>query len=110
MDNRIMELLKAGATPEQIYEEAKAAKAKLNEDQELKRCREDVIDALFDYLDAIIPGITNDISEQEIEVIRNEFKKMENQVRGLAKATKVPVDDKKVDETINKFLKAIGAI
>lgn len=108
MEN-ILEMLRKGATPESIYQEAIAAQEKLNkeaaEDLKISRLREKVIKTLDEYFYAFTKYQLTDTDKKELDKMLKEMEKFLPCVK-LSFSTSSP-DKKKTTTTLEDLLKGI---
>ena len=121
--DEILNLIKAGKTPDQIYQEAKAAAKKIDDEKKeaenkrknrrikknyFEQKRKEFLNALVDYV-KIVAGEAPD--NRVINMFNKELNEIENAVLDSADAkVKVDISTKEVDadKIIDQFLKDLG--
>ena len=108
--DEILTLLKAGKTPESIYEDALAAVAQMNKeknDKKIAEARDTVVKALDSYIYAIsgehVPTTEAKNLEELLKEIEDMFLPINKEKSTMNKSKKKKTDD----EIMNDFLKAI---
>ena len=97
----IMELLAAGATPEEIYALAQAAQ----EDTELNKRRSEVLTAIFNYVMYLVPDM--EITREDRDNMIDYMKDFESRIK---KFITPPAADEEADaeDAIRRFLIKLG--
>ena len=108
--DEILTLLKAGKTPESIYEDALAAVAQMNKeknDKKIAEARDTVVKALDSYIYALsgehVPTTEAKNLEELLKEIEDMFLPINKEKSTINKSKKKKTDD----EIMNDFLKAI---
>lgn len=108
--DEILTLLKAGKTPESIYEDALAAVAQMNKeknDKKIAEARDTVVKALDSYIYALsgehVPTTEAKNLEELLKEIEDMFLPINKEKSTMNKSKKKKTDD----EIMNDFLKAI---
>lgn len=108
--DEILTLLKAGKTPESIYEDALAAVAQMNKeknDKKIAEARDTVVKALDSYIYALsgehVPTTEAKNLEELLKEIEDMFLPISKEKSTINKSKKKKTDD----EIINDFLKTI---
>jgi len=108
--DEILTLLKAGKTPESIYEDALAAVAQMNKeknDKKIAEARDTVVKALDSYIYAIsgehVPTAEAKNLEELLKEIEDMFLPINKEKSTINKSKKKKTDD----EIMNDFLKTI---
>jgi len=108
--DEILTLLKAGKTPESIYEDALAAVAQMNKeknDKKIAEARDTVVKALDSYIYALsgehVPTTEAKNLEELLKEIEDMFLPINKEKSTINKSKKKKTDD----EIMNDFLKTI---
>lgn len=108
--DEILTLLKAGKTPESIYEDALAAVAQMNKeknDKKIAEARDTVVKALDSYIYALsgehVPTAEAKNLEELLKEIESMFLPINKEKSTMNKSKKKKTDD----EIMNDFLKTI---
>lgn len=108
MEN-ILEMLRKGATPESIYQEALAAQDKLNKEaaEELKisRLREKVVKALDEYYFSFAKVRLTAKDKKDLDTVLQELEKVLSNVKVVLNTPSS--DKKKSTTTLEDFLKGM---
>jgi len=117
MINDIERMLDNGSTPESIYQEAlriveakNAAKVKMKKN--IDDARDNAIKAFLKYVEALTG---EKVPASEVERVKREFAEIEKDIESMMESNIGPFKDIKTDaskehDSIQKFLKDIGAL
>lgn len=104
--DEILALIKAGKTPESIYEDALAAVAQMNKeknDKEVAEARDTIVKALDLYMYALTGEHISTADAAEVEGLLKEVEKIVFPIKNKDKSKKKKTDD----EIMEDFLKTI---
>ena len=96
----IMELLAAGATPEELYALAQAAQ----EDKELNKRRSEVLTAIFNYVMYLVPDM--EITREDKDNMIDYLKEFEDRIKKFVSPAADEEPD--TDDAIRRLLIKLG--
>lgn len=108
--DEILTLLKAGKTPESIYEDALAAVAQMNKeknDKKIAEARDTVVKALDSYIYALSGEHVSTAEAKNLEELLKEIEDMFLPINKEKSTINKSKKKKTDDEIMNDFLKAI---